>query len=70
VLDDQRRRVSSTDVLLLQTEVTVQGLPFTYFGYYWRSPGHGSGDHLHESHAVREYRAEFEDFLNGLRVEQ
>jgi hypothetical protein len=71
VVDEQRRRVNGTDVLLLQTDVTVQGTAFTYLGYYY---GGSSGTVQVITYTSRRlfenYRKEFEEFLNGLRVEQ
>jgi putative sensory transduction regulator len=70
VVDEQRRRVNGTDVLLLRTDLTVQGMPFTYFGYYYGGPSGTvqvityTGRRLFEN-----YRTEFEEFLNGFRVE-
>jgi hypothetical protein len=71
VLDDQRRRVNGTDVLLLQTDLTVQGIPFTYYGYYYGGPSGTVQVITYTRHALFEHsRTEFDDFLNGFRVEQ
>jgi len=70
VQDDQRRRVNGTDVLLLQTDVTVQGTQFTYFGYYYGGPLGTVQVITYTSRKLFENnRKEFEEFLNGFRVE-
>jgi hypothetical protein len=71
VIDEQRRRVNGTDVLLLQTDVTVQGTPFTYFGYYYGGPLGTVQVITYANRALFENcRSDFEDFLNGFRAEQ
>jgi hypothetical protein len=70
VVDEQRRNVNCTDVLLLQIDVTVQGTPFTYLGYYYGGPA-GTVQVITYTGRKRfeNYRKEFEEFLNGFRVE-
>jgi hypothetical protein len=69
VISEQQRHVNGTDVLSLQTNVTVQGVPFTYLGYYY---GGTSGTVQVVTYAERatfeNYQREFEAFLNGLEV--
>jgi hypothetical protein len=69
VINAQQRRVNGTDVMALQTDVTVRGRPFTYLGYYY---GGSAGTVQVVTYADRtrfeEYRREFEQFLNGLRI--
>lgn len=64
---EERRRVNDVDVLAMQMEGTIQGIPFTYYGYYFSGP-QGSVQLLTYtgSNLFAEYKAEFEDFLNGL----
>jgi hypothetical protein len=70
VVDEQQRSVNGTDVLLLQIDVTVQGTPFTYLGYYYGGPA-GTVQVITYTGRKRfeNYRKEFEEFLNGFRVE-
>jgi hypothetical protein len=64
---EEPRRVNDMDVLAMQMEGTIQGVPFTYYGYYFSGP-QGSVQLLTYtgSNLFAEYRPEFEDFLNGL----
>ena len=64
---EEPRRVNDVDVLAMQMEGTIQGVPFTYYGYYFSGP-HGSVQLLTYtgSNLFAEYKPEFEDFLNGL----
>ncbi|HET8648134.1 MAG TPA: hypothetical protein VFO85_21740 [Vicinamibacteria bacterium] len=64
---EEPRRVNEVDVLAMQMEGTIQGIPFTYYGYYFSGP-QGSLQLLTYtgSNLFAEYKPEFEDFLNGL----
>jgi hypothetical protein len=64
---EEPRRVNQMDVLAMQMEGTIQGVPFTYYGYYFSGP-QGSVQLLTYtgSNLFAEYKPEFEDFLNGL----
>jgi hypothetical protein len=64
---EEPRRVNELDVLAMQMEGTIQGVPFTYYGYYFSGP-QGSVQLLTYtgSNLFAEYKPEFEDFLNGL----
>lgn len=64
---EEPRRVNEVDVLAMQMEGTIQGIPFTYYGYYFSGP-QGSVQVLTYtgSNLFAEYKPEFEDFLNGL----
>ena len=64
---EERRRVNDADVLAMQMEGTIQGVPFTYYGYYF-SGRQGSVQLLTYtgSNLFAEYKPEFEVFLNGL----
>lgn len=71
VVEEQRRRVNGTDLLLLRMEVHIKGIPFTYLGYYYGGLEGTiqvityTGQNLFD-----EYRKDFESFLNGLRVQR
>jgi hypothetical protein len=64
---EEHRRVNDVDVLAMQMEGTIQGIPFTYYGYYF-SGAQGSVQLLTYtgSNLFSEYKPEFEEFLNGL----
>ena len=64
---EESRRVNELEVLAMQMEGTIQGIPFTYYGYYYSGP-QGSVQLLTYtgSNLFVEYKPEFEDFLNGL----
>jgi hypothetical protein len=70
VVEEQRRRVNGTDMLMLRLEGTANGVPFTYLGYYYGGPAGTiqvityTGQNL-----FNEYRKDFEEFLNGFRVQ-
>ena len=50
----------------MQMDGTIQGIKFTYYGYYFSSPN-GTIQLLTytSSNLLNEYKKEFEDFLNG-----
>jgi hypothetical protein len=64
---EEPRRVNEIEVLAMQMEGTIQGIPFTYYGYYFSGP-QGSVQLLTYTgtNLFAEYKPEFEDFLNGL----
>jgi hypothetical protein len=69
VVSEQRRHVNGTDVLSLQSNVTVRGVPFTYLGYYYSGPSGTVQVVTYAERAMFEnYQREFEAFLNGLEV--
>jgi hypothetical protein len=69
VIAERHRRVNGTDLISLQTEVTVQGVRFTYLGYYYGGPaGAVQVVTYTELSQFDEYRVQCEEFLNGLRV--
>jgi hypothetical protein len=66
VTKQEYRKVNNNIVLLLQMDGTIQGMKFTYFGYYFSSPA-GTNQLLTytSSNLLTEYRKELEEFLNG-----
>lgn len=64
---EEPRRVNDVDVLAMQMEGSIQGIPFTYYGYYFSGP-QGSVQLLTYtgSNLFAEYKREFEAFLDGL----
>jgi hypothetical protein len=69
IVEEQRRRVNGTDVLMLRLEGTTNGVAFTYLGYYYGGPA-GTVQVLTYTgrNLFQEYRADFEDFLNGFQL--
>ena len=67
VVFEESRHVNDIDVLVMQLEGTIQGIPFTYYGYYYSGP-QGSLQVLTYTgtNLFAEYKAAFEEFLNGL----
>lgn len=69
VIEDVQRKVNGVDVRMMRFEGTIKGVAFTYLGYYYSGPAGSiqvltyTGTSLFD-----EYRADFEEFLNGLRV--
>ena len=63
------RQVNGTELLCLQIKGTIQGVAFTYFGYYYSSDAGTvqmityTGQNLFE-----EFQSDFEEFLNGFEV--
>ena len=69
IVEEQKRRVNGTDVVLLRMEGSTTGIKFTYLGYYYGGTVGTlqvitwTGQNL-----FSEYRKDFEEFLNGLRL--
>jgi hypothetical protein len=71
VVEEERRHVNGTEIVSLQTNVTVQGIPFTYLGYYYGGPsGTVQVVTYTERGKFQDYQRQFEEFLNGLCVGQ
>lgn len=66
VVAEQNRRINGLDVLSLQLTGTIQGITFTYLGYYYTGK-EGAFQLLTYtvSNLFDEYRADFEDLLDG-----
>jgi hypothetical protein len=67
VVFEETRHVNDIDVLVMQMEGTIQGIAFTYYGYYYSGP-QGSLQVLTYTgtNLFAEYKAAFEEFLNGV----
>lgn len=69
IILEEKRSVNGVEVLCLQWEGTLHGMPITFYGYHYsgrQGAIHlvtGTGPNLFD-----EYRADFTDFLNGLIV--
>lgn len=67
VTKEEMRNVNGIDLLMLQMAGTIQGLKFTYFGYYY-SNENGTVQLLSytSQNLFESYIPEIEDFLNGV----
>ena len=67
VVFEESRRVNDVDVLAMQMEGTIQGIAFTYYGYYYSGP-QGSLQVLTYTgtNLFAEYKPSFEQFLDGI----
>lgn len=66
----ESRVVNGTKVLVLQMRGTIQDIPFVYYGYYY-SGKEGTVQLLTYTavNLFEEYKADFEQFLNGFVVD-
>jgi hypothetical protein len=70
VVREEQRTVNGVTVTCLEMTGTTQGIPFRYFGYYYAGKSGTiqvityTGDSL-----FPEYRADFEDLLNGFTAQ-
>jgi hypothetical protein len=64
-----KRQVNGTELLCLQIKGTIQGVAFTYLGYYYSS-NYGTVQILTYTaqNLFEEFQNEFEEFLNGFAV--
>lgn len=69
VVHEEKRTVNGTEILLMQINGTIQSIPFTYYSYYYTGKG-GSIQFITYtgSDLFAEYKADFEDLLNGFEV--
>jgi hypothetical protein len=66
---EERRRVNGLDVIVLQLEGVVQGIPFTYHGYFYSTTsGTIQVIAFTPQSMFSEYRDEITRFLNGLTL--
>lgn len=69
VLEDERRVVNGTEMLMLRTEARVQGIPLAYLGnYYGGDAGTVQVIAYTGQSLLREHRDAMEEFANGLRL--
>jgi hypothetical protein len=67
---EEKRRVNGKNLLALQMSGTIEGIPFAYYGYYYTGKeGTVQVIAFTTQNLLNEYRADFEDFLNGLAIE-
>lgn len=69
IVFEEERLVNNTKMLNMQIEGTIQGISFTYYGYYWTGKAGVlqvitfTGQNLFE-----ELKADFTEFLNGIVI--
>ncbi len=69
IVNEEKRTVNGVNVLHMQIEGTIDGIPFTYYGYYWTGKAGAlqvitfTGQSL-----FREYQDDFVNLLNGLII--
>lgn len=67
VIKEEFRTVNGTQVLMMQMSGTIQGIPISYFGYYYSSPKGSVQFVIYTGQSLfHEYRADIEVLLNGL----
>ena len=69
VVKEDRRVVNGKEILFMQLEGTITGVPFTYLGYYYAGPA-GTIQTLTMTgqNLLDEYRTDMMEFLNGFTV--
>ena len=69
IVAEEPREVNGADLLMLQIEGTVSGIPFTYLGYYYTGE-YGSIQVITFTgrNLFAEFRPDFEELLNGFVV--
>ena len=67
IVTKEKRLVKDKTIHFMQMKGTIQGIKFTYLGYYY-SDSHGSLQFLTytSQNLLENYRAEMENLLNGL----
>lgn len=70
VIKQEYRTVNGTKVLYMEMQGTLQGIRFTYLGYYY-SDDSGSTQFLAYTgtNLIDKYKSEINDFLNGFSVQ-
>lgn len=67
---EETRTVNGTPTLVLQIQGTIQGIPFTYYGYYYAgSEGCIQVLTYTSNNLFPEFKGDFQDFLNGFTLE-
>ena len=69
VVHEEKRTVNGTEILLMQINFTIQSIPSTYYSYYYTGKG-GSIQFITYTgrDLFAEYKADFDDLLNGFEV--
>ena len=71
VIKEENRTVNGVNLLCMQMEGTIEGIQFTYYGYYYAGKA-GSIQLLTYTaqNLFQESQAEMAEFLNGLEVRE
>ena len=69
IVKQEYRTVNGLKVLMMQLDGTIQGVKFSYYGYYYSFPG-GTLQLLTytSQNLLEEYKPELEELLNGLEL--
>ena len=69
IVKEEYRNVNGLDLLLMQMDGTIQGIKFSYYGYYYSNES-GTVQFLTytSQNLLAEYKSDIEDLLNGLVV--
>ena len=69
IVKEEYRNVNGLDLLLMQMDGTIQGIKFSYYGYYYSNES-GTVQFLTytSQNLLAEYKSDIEDLLNGLLV--
>jgi hypothetical protein len=71
IVEEGRRQVNGTEVIMLRMDGTSSGVQFTYFGYYYGGvPGTVQVVAYTGQNLFDEYRKDFEDFCDGLSIHE
>jgi hypothetical protein len=70
VVQEENRNVNGTNILCMQMDGTIEGIKFTYYGYYYAGKA-GSIQLLTytSQNLFQESKPEMTEFLNGLEVQ-
>ena len=68
-VNEETRIVNGKEVLCMTTEANVQGIPFTYYGYYYAGKtGTVQVITFTGQNLFTDYKSDMEAFLNGLEI--
>ena len=69
IVNEDNRTVNGVPVLHMQIEGTIDGIPFTYYSYYWTGEaGSLQAITFTGQSLFQEYKSDFIDLLNGLVI--
>ncbi len=70
IVSEEKRTINGREVMRLEMKATIQEIPFAYIGYYFTGK-EGTVQVLTftTENLLSDYRADFEEFLNGFTVQ-
>lgn len=69
VVNEEMKTIHGVQVLFMQLEGTLEGIQFTYLGYYYSSPKGSIQFVTYTSQSLlNEYRSDMEELLNGMVI--